>query len=415
METRSVSDLWDALERDCSSRTGCAFLTIPHNSNLSDGLMFESARMTDPKERGLAIDATEAERRARLEPQVEIMQHKGDSECLPGGPSGDELCGFEKLPFGSLVTGPGRTPPRRSGMVRSALLRGLELEARTGTNPFRFGLVASTDTHRAAAGAVDERIPVGHGGASPRPGSPTEDPAFSPGGLAVVYAEENTRDSIFAALLRRESYATSGSRPLVRFFGGWELPSDLCSSPSLVAQGYRRGVAMGGELRPQPSGEPAPTFVVSALRDPGSADAAAGLLQRIQVIKGWVDGEGETHRAIVDVVGGSNGASVDTRTCEARGPGARSLCAVWSDPDFDPSERAFYYARVLENPRCRWSQYQCLDEGVDCAEPKPGDRMHEICCSELHRPVIQERAWTSPIWYSPPPAPPRSVGSGAPD
>jgi hypothetical protein len=228
-----------------------------------------------------------------------------------------------------------------------------------------------------------------------------DDLEFNPGGLAVLWAEENTRDALYAAMRRREAYGTSGTRPVVRLFGGWKYAPDLCDSGRFVEEGYAGGVPMGGELvaRPAPS-DASPRLAVWALQDPGSADAPGTPLQRVQIIKGWVEG-GELRERVFDVAGGDNGASVDLRTCEPKGAGARSLCAVWTDPAFDAASSAFYYARVLENPTCRWSQYVCNAAAVDCANPDSLPEGLEGCCADTHRPVIQERAWTSPIWYEP--------------
>ena len=404
METGiDAARLWDALSRDCvEGLPGCAVLTIPHNSNLDGGLMFQSAEAL-----GAELGPAEARRRARWEPLVEVMQHKGDSECLLSGDTTDEACGFEKLPYDNFrgrYPLLGAEPPRRVQFVREALKRGLALEAKLGANPFRYGLVASTDTHLGAAGLVSERAFPGHGGA----GTPAGDELprglpdaleFGPGGLAVLFAEENTRAALFAAMERREAYGTSGTRALVRFFGGWSLPAELCERPDFVARGYADGVPMGGALAASPS-DAAPRFAVQALQDAGSAGEPGTKLQRIQIVKGWL-ADGVTHERVVDVAGGPNAASVDLATCAPRGAGHARLCRVWSDPDFDPEEPAFYYARVLENPTCRWSQHLCAAARVDCSAPDAVAPGFEGCCAPEHRPVIQERAWTSPIWYRP--------------
>ena len=378
-------------------------LTIPHNSNLDGGLMFQSARAI-----GGEIDASEAKLRARWEPLVEVMQHKGDSECLLGGDTTDEACGFEKLPydnFGGRYALVGAEAPKRSQYVREALKRGLALEAYLGANPFRYGLIASTDTHLGTPGFASERTFVGHGGAgasSPSalpPGLP-DALEFGPGGLAVLWAEATPRDALFAAMQRREAYGTSGTRPAVRFFGGFDLPADLCSDPEFVAKGYAHGVPMGGELRAAAQ-SPAPRFAVLATKDPGSRGEPGSDLERVQIVKGWLDAHGALQERVLDLAGGANHATVDPRTCQQSGHGQVRLCSVWQDPAFAASERAFYYARVLENPSCRWSQRICVAKRVDCEKPETiGDGL-EGCCAPEHRPSIQERAWTSPIWLSP--------------
>lgn len=414
IETPSAVDLWDHLEAQCvEAGTGCDALTIPHNSNLSAGLMFTSARVEDS---GAApvVDREEAARRGRWEPLVEMMQHKGDSECDPLAGSiwaDDELCGFEKLHYDRFGTSQSSwtafhqaTPPN---FVRDALKQGLRQEAELGANSLKYGIIASTDTHIAAPGLVAEKNHPGHGGAGKGGGSDSandfpDDFEFSPGGLAVLWAEENTRDALFAAMQRREAYGTSGTRPIVRFFGGWQYPEGMCGAPNMVERGYAGGVPMGGDLPSRPENHRAgPRFVAWAAQDPGTWEEDATPLQRIQLVKGWLVGR-EIHEKVIDIAGGPNGAGVDLSTCETYGRGAQSLCTVWTDPDFDPRERAFYYLRVLENPTCRWSQYFCNERGVKCSDPETIPEGLEPCCSDSHRAAIQERAWTSPIWYSPP-------------
>jgi hypothetical protein len=409
IDTVSAFKLFEGLERGCrNGLAGCEAIVIPHNSNISlDGYMFKSTRLTRVEEGGIPVDREEAQLRNRYERLVEIMQHKGDSECLLGADTTDEACGFEKVPYDAMtgaVFGP-RNPPKRSAFVREALKKGLALDAELGINPLRFGIIASTDTHLGTPGLVAEDAAVGHGGASRvlssaiPPGLP-DAVEFNPGGLAVVWAEENTRDSVFAALSRRETYGTSGTRPVVRFFGGWDYPRDLCTSPGLVSEGYAGGVPMGGELPSRPEGAGPPSFVVSALQDPGAANHPGTALQRIQVVKGWTDGDA-TREKVYDVAGGENGASVDLATCTARGAGAESLCSVWTDPDFDADERAFYYVRVLENPTCRWHQHLCAAAKVECDNPSSIGPGLAPCCDENIPRTVQERAWTSPIWYGP--------------
>jgi hypothetical protein len=403
-ETQSPQGLWRALRRDCNDAgTGCEALTIPHNSNLSAGLMF-----LPTEDDGEPLTAAGAAERAHFEPLVEVMQHKGDSECLPAGGAQDELCSFEKLPYdafsGNFVSFLAN-PPQPASFVRGALLQGLIEEARLGVNPFRYGIVASTDTHLGAAGAVSEVGYPGHGGAGTPagkelpPGLP-DDLEFNPGGLAVLYAEENSRESLFASMRRREAYGTSGPRIVVRFFGGYGLDPDLCGSERFVAEGYAQGVPMGGIL-PKPGAGQVPSFAVWALRDPGTAAEPGAPLQRIQIVKGWID-EGKVEERVLDVAGSARSdASVDLATCEPRGAGADQLCTVWRDEEFDPGLPAFYYARVVENPTCRWSARLCLANHVDCANPASVPEGFEPCCSAGHQWTVQERAWTSPIWSSP--------------
>jgi uncharacterized protein DUF3604 len=246
----------------------------------------------------------------------------------------------------------------------------------------------------------------------------------NPGGLAVVWAEENSRDSIFEALRRRETYGTSGIRPVVRFFGAWNGGGDgsfadgVCDSQALVATGYREGVPMGGDLRPAPAGATAPRFVVSAMADPGFTDDDAAFhpgtgLQRIQIVKGWVDDAGTTHEKVFDSVAeDSNSDVADHQSCTPPA-GRAQLCSVWTDPEFEAGQRAFYYARVLEEPTCRWSTYdcralgidpfastdQCLLQAVQASVAAASGATFQDCCRV--DPVVQERAWTSAIWYQP--------------
>lgn len=421
LEATREWELWETLRRDClDAGTGCDVLAIPHNSNLSNGRMFA---VDYPGAWSVEEEAARARLRMRVEPVVEMMQHKGDSECRNGvsGVMGgrDELCTFEKFESLSLQQfgegdpgecydglladwvphlGPDCLSPK--SYVRYALVEGLKEEERIGVNPFKFGLMASTDTHNGMAGGVEEKGYPGHLGV----GDDTlaERTAYSadvagnaannPGGLVAVWAEENSRDAIFTALRRKEVFGTSGPRIRVRFFGGWDYPDGLCDEPDLVARAYRAGVPMGGDLTGPAAA--APSFVVVGLRDPGTPEAPGGLLQRVQVIKGWADDEGTIHQAVYEVAGSpDNGASVDLSSCAPRGRGHDVLCGVWRDPDFDPERRAVYYARVVENPSCRYTTWQCL--ALDPADRPAG------CASDEVPKTIQERAWSSPIWYTP--------------
>ena len=414
IDTGSAAALWEQLDRDCTQGIeGCEVLTIPHNSNLSgNGLMFASAAVKGARDIDMPVDVREARTRQRLEPVVEIMQHKGDSECALGGDTTDEACGFEKLPYDTFAgvsngyqSGAAAASAPRAAMVREALKKGLVLEAALGVNPLKYAIIASTDTHLGTPGMAREDAPMGHGGAGRaaggglQPGLP-DNLEYNPGGLAVAWAEENTRDAIYAAFVRKETYGTSGTRPVVRFFGGWDFDPAVCESDDFAARGYAGGVPMGGDLEAPPEGRTAPRFAVSALRDPGAPRMPGTPLQRVEIVKGWVE-KGKAREKVFTAAGGENGAGVDLDTCERRGKGAEQLCSVWTDPDFDPEANAFYYARVLENPTCRWSQHLCVEAGVRCDEPDTIGRGYEVCCSPHHQRVVQERAWTSPIWYTP--------------
>jgi hypothetical protein len=390
--------LWNRLDAECrDGQPGCEALTIPHNSNWSRGFAFTSAVT-----RGEEITSEEAAIRARYDRLVEVMQHKGGSECalVPGVT--DEGCAFEKAPNPHGI-GFGEARPEAIDFARDALKRGIALEPALGANPLKFGLIGSTDTHLGTPGLVMERGFSGHGGAG-KPGNQAFDPGFpdltslNPGGLAVLWAEENTRDALFEAMLRKEAYGTSGTRPVLRFFGGWSFAPNDCDTRNLVEIGYAQGVPMGGDLPVPPTGpSSAPTFLVSGSRDPHPNGSD---LQRIEIVKGWLEG-GESREAVLTVAGGPNESGVDLMTCKQEGVGKTNLCAVWKDPDFDPEQSAFYYARLLENPSCRWTQWACIDAGVNCEDPTTIGEGFEPCCTDELPPTIQERAWSSPIWYEP--------------
>jgi hypothetical protein len=423
-----VEGLWSALRSACSDADDdCEVFTIPHNSNLSAGTYFEN-QMAD----GSPFDEAYVAERHAMEPLLELYQHKGDSECLPGTPHADELCGFEKLPFKNLAdaTLDFFSTPVPTDFARSALGEGMRFEVELGANPFEYGFIASTDTHIAAPGSASETNFPGHGGAGQPnielPEAFTDQIYASPGGLAGVWAAENSRAAIFEAMRKRETFGTSGPRIVPRFFGGWTYPADLCDSADFAQVGYDQGVPMGSVLTPPTDGgaSSAPRFAVLARQDP-----AGTALQRLQVVKGWLDGDTYATE-VYDVAGDpTNGADVGLTTCEPTGTGAAELCAVWEDPDFDPSQKAYYYVRVIENPTCRWTTHQCVDAGydcdnpttpmdeaccappaglntgfcetVDCTDPDSLPPADASCCVPRVEPSIQERAWTSPIWYKP--------------
>ena len=436
LDQPDVEGLWEQLHAQClDTDTGCDVLTVPHNPNLSQGDYF-----TPIDRNGRPIDAAYAGQRLAMEPLIEVYQHKGDSECLPGVGSGDEQCGFEKVPYTNLADASRQRfdTPMRQGFIRYALGQGLVLGDRLGINPFTYGFVAGTDTHVTTAGAVQEDGFQGGGGlgggsAQGALRALPDQAYFSAGGLAVLYAEENSREALFAAMRRREAYGTSGPRIRVRVFGGWDFKPGWCSAPDLVEKGYDRGVPMGGRLTNPPTRRSRPTFAIAAQRDPGTARHPGAPLQRLQVIKGWLDRETKTPKTRVFDVAGNvhDGDGIDIDTCSLGDGGASRLCTVWTDPSFDPSERAYYYVRVLEVPSCRWTTHFCVNRGFDCAHPttpvdraccdpvlglhtsqcgsrEPGSTQcgrfrarNDSCCQPRVSPTIQERAWTSPIWYTP--------------
>ena len=410
-----IEDLHAWLDVEC--RPPCRALTIPHNSNASSSRIFWEGRNSD----GSPWSQEVLERRARLEPLVEIYQGKGSSECHPGLGLTDEECGFEQW-VRNCGEGEQLGCATTNDMVRDTIVRGLRVEDERGINPYKLGFIGSTDSHLGTPGATiesDYRGQLGHPDASPAlrladsnaryeelltDGAEPEDDGgwgfmgptkFSPGGLAAVWAEENTREAIWDALARREAFSTSGTRIRVRLFGGFDLPDDVHEQPSAIRVGYARGVPMGGDLRASDEDGVAPRFMVWALRDPASAP-----LQKIQIVKGWIE-DGKERARVYDVAcadGGRPdpatrrcpelGASVNLKTCEIDlGKGDDQLATTWQDPEFDASKRAVYYARVLENPVCRWSTHDALRIGAALPRHVP--------------PTIEERAWTSPIWYAP--------------
>ena len=404
-DSRDPEDLWRTM--DGWRAKGIEALAIPHNSNGSDGLMFDSVRLN-----GKPIDRAYAELRMRNEPLVEITQIKGTSEVHPSLSPNDEWANFEIME--SYIGTNKKVTKFAGGYVREALKQGILMQSKSGFNPFKLGFVAASDTHNAAPGSVEEvnyfsktGIPDGlpeRRGSAPRNGAKTWDgvntgeaggryQAWGASGLAAVWAEENSRDAIYAAFRRKETFATSGPRIRVRFFGSYDFPADLTTRADTVRQAYSRGVPMGGDLAP--SKGKAPQFLVWAVRDPRS-----GFLQRAQVVKGWIE-NGMAKEQVFDVACSdglkvdpttnrcpSNGAGVDMRSCRPDPlKGDVEFRTVWRDPKFNPKQRAFYYLRVLENPSCRWSTWDALRNGTP---PNPSLAA-----------TLMERAWSSPIWYEP--------------
>jgi len=393
-------ELWRGLEETCTG--DCDFLTIPHNMNKGWGL-FYSRHTWD----GGTYDEEGWRLRMRREPLAEMYQVKGASECALGVGATDEECAFGQV-LAPCEPGQEGDCAFQTSFARQGLKIGMQLGRELGFNPFAFGFVAATDAHNANPGDAEEWDYTGKLGAVTSPASRrvrVRDGAekhqtplqFTSGGLAAVWAEENTRDAIFAAMKRREAYATSGPRILLRFFAGWGFDPAIVDDRDPVTVATAGGVPMGAVLRPEEGKVESPTFFVWALADWMSAP-----LQRIQVVKGWIDAEGKTHEKVHDVVCSDglevdpdglrcpdNGAAVDTTTCETLGEtGAGQLMAAWQDDDFDASQGAFYYVRAIQNPTCRWSTYDAIRLGTPPDPSVPA--------------TIRERAWSSPIWIDPP-------------
>lgn len=399
-------DLWRWLEQTSAS-TGARFLAIPHNSNISKGLMFADTTL-----RGDPVDADYAERRMKWEKIVEVTQIKGDSEVHPWLAPNDEFADFEVYPF-YIQKDVEEYVPRPGDYVRSALKTGLQLGQALGLNPFQFGLIGSTDAHTGLATAEEDNF-AGKMATDSTPETKINEIiaggnrgwTMSAAGLAAVWAEENTREAILTAMQRRETYATTGPRIRVRFSGGWE-PEPAEAGPEAAAPDSGEGggetsaaVPMGSELPPAAAGA-APVFRVAAQKDPIGAN-----LDRVQIIKGWVDTGGEAREQVFDIVWSGErqpnaqgvlppvGNSVDLRTGRySNSIGAAELAAAWRDPAFDPGQPAFYYVRVLEIPTPRHALLDALALGME--RPDYGAA------------TIQERAYTSPIWYSPDKAAPQ--------
>ncbi len=408
-DSTNPEDLWAWMARYEEKTDGHVF-SIPHNGNLSNGLMFAVETLD-----GKPLDKDYAERRARWEPLYEVTQIKGDSETHPQLSPTDEFADYGTWDRGNFAFAAKTAAMLPHEYARSALKLGLQLEAKLGVNPYKFGLVGATDSHTGLAttreensfgkigmvepGQFPERweekitgfIPVRDGSGKDIAMLHKESLAS---GLQGVWARENTRESLFDAMKRKETYATTGTRITVRVFAGWDFEEADVQRSDFTRKGYERGVPMGGDLRNAPAGS-APHFVIRALRDPDGAN-----LDRIQVVKGWLDGKGELHERIYDIMC-SDDRKIKKRRCEkpvgntvdvkkaiyTNNIGDALLMGFWKDPDFDTGQRAFYYVRVLEIPTPNWTTYDAVFYGMALPEGVPASQ--------------QERAYTSPIWYTP--------------
>ena len=382
-------DLWSYLE--AQRMRGVDAIAIPHNSNVSNGHMFA---LTDSF--GEPLNAHYAARRTWNEPMLEVTQHKGTSETHPALSPNDEFAGFEIYTrLLSSLAGERYSEPRGS-YVREAYLNGIALQARSGFNPFRFGLSGASDYHSGVSAVEEDNLsaasgPFRDGTPELRMARPASGMVTAASGLTAAWADENTREAIFAAFRRRETYGTTGTRITVRFFGGWDFEPALVEAEERAAMAYAGGVPMGGVL--DGASSRAPTFAVWAAKD-----ARSGNLDRIQIVKGSLR-DGVAEERIFDVaLGGENrrtaegvrpvGNTVDLATATYDNTiGAATLAAVWEDPEFDPASPAFYYVRVLEIPTPRWTLYDSVATGIPLPEGVPA--------------TLQERAFTSPIWYLP--------------
>jgi hypothetical protein len=396
-------ELWKYMAAT-EQKTGSEVLAIAHNGNLSNGRMFPVVEAFGKK-----LDKDYVQTRAKWEPLYETTQTKGTGEAHPFLSPNDEFANFEIWDKGNLDG----TVPKTKDMLdleyaRSGLKNGLKLEAQLGTNPYKFGMIGSTDAHTGLAAVEEDNF---FGKTAPQEPSPERmtatfidnpktgvkimDWEVSASGFAAVWATENTREAIFDAMKRREAYATTGPRMVVRFFGGWDFASGDANNRMPAAVGYAKGVPMGGDMSKAAQGK-SPAFLVAALKD-----AIGANLDRIQIVKGWLDKDGKTQERVYDVVvsGGRTidaegrcktpvGNTVDVANATwSNTIGAPELITVWRDPQFDAGQRAFYYARVIEIPTPRWTAYDAKRFGT---KPLPGTTM-----------VLQERAYTAPIWYTP--------------
>ncbi|MBW2241252.1 MAG: DUF3604 domain-containing protein [Deltaproteobacteria bacterium] len=395
-------DLWKYLAA-YEEKTDGEILAIAHNGNLSNGIMFPLTAQWNGKK----LDKTYVKQRNRWEPLYEVTQIKGDGEAHPFLSPDDEFADYETWAIGNLDVSVAKTNDMLAGeYAREALKNGLVLETKKGTNPYKFGMIGATDSHTSLATAEEDNFFGKHTGYEPKPGR-LDHPFMQnengtimgwqmvASGLAGVWATENTREAIFDAMQRKEVYGTTGPRMSVRMFGGWEFTEQDLNSRIPATIGYKKGSPMGSDLRAMPEGAKAPNFMVYALRDPIGAN-----LDRIQIVKGWLDKKGKTHEKVYDIawsgdrVADANGKvptvgnTVDVANANWTNTiGASELATVWTDPSFDPAQKAFYYVRVIEIPTPRWSTYDAFRFEIEIPEGAPT--------------ATQERAYTSPIWYNP--------------
>jgi hypothetical protein len=401
-DSQNPEDLWKFLDK-FQKDTGAEVLAIPHNGNLSNGRMFSVETFN-----GKPLNRELAELRASLEPIIEVTQIKGDSEAHPMLSPNDEFADYETWDKSNLDGTEAKQPEMlQYEYTREALKTGLKLEKKLGVNPFKVGMIGSTDAHTSFAAVEEENFFGKHSGVEPEPHRwehvviAAPDPNFTimgwqqaASGYAAVWASENTREAIFDAMMRKETYATTGSRITVRFFGGWNFTAEDTETRLPAGLGYAKGVPMGGDLRKAPGGK-SPSFLVAALKDPYS-----GNLDRIQIVKGWMNKDGKTEEKVYDVVWSDDrklgvdgklppvGNTVNVEKATWKNTiGSTELISVWTDPEFDASLSAFYYARVIEIPTPRWTAYDALRFGVNMTPNVPM--------------ITQERAYTSPIWYTP--------------
>ena len=397
IDSDDPEDLWDWMA-SYEETTGGKVLAIPHNGNLSNGEMFASRTLS-----GEALTKRYAETRSRWEPIYEVTQVKGDGEAHPDLSPDDGFADFGTWDQGNMTNTPKEPAMLKHEYARSAFKLGLQFDEALGANPFKFGLIGSTDSHTSFANANEDNFfgkmseeEPNEPGRQYRIGSVVKGMPYRyiASGYAAVWAKENTREALFDAMQRKETYATTGPRIVLRFFAGWDFESGSELRPDYVDLGYRKGVPMGADLIDAPEGQ-SPDFIVAASKDPDGAN-----LDRIQIVKGWLDSDGQTHEKVYNVAVSDdrrirrNGSvrplqhTVDLDTATYfNSIGETTLATTWTDPDFDPDQRAFYYVRVLEIPTPRWTTY----DSAFFNEPRP----------EEVPAVIQERAYSSPIWYTP--------------